>query len=121
MISFFFSPGNRDIVGFGVNGNPAYADREDYPAPAIRFMENTPEILALREKEKGDWKSLTLDEKKALYRASFCQTYAEMKAPTGEWKSVVAGTLVALSITGWMMIWLKRYGEIFWLNYILMG
>ena len=119
MISFF--PGNRDIVGFGVNGNPAYADREDYPAPAIRFMENTPEILALREKEKGDWKSLTLDEKKALYRASFCQTYAEMKAPTGEWKSVVAGTLVALSITGWMMIWLKRYGEIFWLNYILMG
>ena len=57
--------GNRDVVGFGVNGGYMYVDRVDYPMPAIRFKENTPESNALREKEKGDWKKLTLDEKKA--------------------------------------------------------
>lgn len=76
-----------------------------------RFRENTKEILALREKEKGDWKSLTLEEKKTLYRASFCQTYAEMKAPTGEWKSIIAGILLAFSATGWLLVWIKKAGE----------
>lgn len=37
--------GNRDIVGFGWNGEPMYADRTDYPMPAIRFKENTPDVL----------------------------------------------------------------------------
>lgn len=57
--------GNRDVVGFGVNGSYIYVDRPDYPMPAIRFRENTSETDALRQKEKGDWKKLTLDEKKA--------------------------------------------------------
>ena len=56
--------GNRDIVGYGFNGNPTYIDREEWPAPAIRFKENTADVEALRQKEKGDWKKLTLDEKK---------------------------------------------------------
>ncbi|XP_022244890.1 uncharacterized protein LOC106462058 isoform X2 [Limulus polyphemus] len=82
--------GNREVVGFGLNGEPSYIDRTDFPMPAIRFKENSQEIITLREKEKDDWRKLTMDEKKALYRASFCQTFAEMKAPTGEWKSVLA-------------------------------
>lgn len=57
--------GNRDVVGFGINGEYSYIDRIDYPMPAIRFKENTPESAKLREKEKDDWKKLTLDEKKA--------------------------------------------------------
>ncbi|GIY17605.1 hypothetical protein CEXT_778241 [Caerostris extrusa] len=56
--------GNRDVVGFGINGEYTYIDRVDYPMPAIRFRENSAESKALREKEKGDWKKLTLDEKK---------------------------------------------------------
>lgn len=52
-------------------------------------------LQALREKEKGDWKKLSLDEKKQLYRASFCQTLVEVEAPTGEWKAVF----------GWAMVW----------------
>ena len=56
--------GDRDIVGSGPGGDPFYVDQEDFPCPAIRFGKNTPEIMALREKEKGDWKSLTLEEKK---------------------------------------------------------
>jgi hypothetical protein len=37
--------GNRDIVGFGWNGEPIYFDRVDYPMPAIRFKENTPDVM----------------------------------------------------------------------------
>ncbi|TMW43167.1 hypothetical protein DOY81_011752, partial [Sarcophaga bullata] len=52
----------------------------------IRFKEPTPEICALRKKEEDDWKNLKKDEIKKLYRYSFCQTFSEFKAPTGEWK-----------------------------------
>lgn len=37
--------GNRDIVGYGWNGEPIYQDRVDYPMPAIRFKESTPDVL----------------------------------------------------------------------------
>lgn len=37
--------GNRDVVGFGWNGEPTYHDRPDFPMPAIRFGENTPQVL----------------------------------------------------------------------------
>ncbi|XP_076449922.1 cytochrome c oxidase subunit 4 isoform 1, mitochondrial-like [Babylonia areolata] len=105
--------GNRDVVGWGFNGTASYVDREEFPMPAVRFKENTPDVMALREKEKGDWKCLTLEEKKALYRASFCQTFAEMKAPTGEWKSILAAIFTGLALTGWITIYMKKcvYGE----------
>lgn len=37
--------GNRDVVGYGWNGQTAYVDRLDYPFPPIRFKENTPDVL----------------------------------------------------------------------------
>jgi len=101
--------GNRDVVGWGFNGTASYVDREEYPMPAVRFKENTPDVMALREKEKGDWKNLTTEEKKSLYRASFCQTFAEMKAPSGEWKSVLAAIITALAISGWTIIFMKKF------------
>merc|ERR1712128_141141 len=73
--------GNREIVGFGMNGEAAYIDSVMSPFPAIRFKEDVGEIAALRVKEQGDWKKLTREEKKVLYRASFCQTLAEVEAP----------------------------------------
>ncbi|CAO1405648.1 unnamed protein product [Diamesa hyperborea] len=90
--------GNREVVGYGWNGEPVYQDRVDYPMPAIRFKENTPDVMALREKEKGCWKKLSMAEKKAIYRASFCQTFAEMKYPTGEWKMHIGAGLIAASL-----------------------
>jgi len=75
----------------------------------VRFKENTPDVMALREKEKGDWKNLTMEEKKSLYRASFCQTFAEMKAPSGEWKSVLAAIITALAISGWTIVFMKKF------------
>lgn len=61
------------------------------------FMMYICHTQALRVKEKGDWNKLTLEEKKKLYRASFCQTLVEINAPTGEWKGVF----------GWVMVWLS--------------
>ncbi|CAG5132960.1 unnamed protein product [Candidula unifasciata] len=101
--------GNREIVGFGINGSASYVDRCEFPCPAIRFKETTADIEKLREKEKGDWKTLSLADKKALYRASFCQTYSEMNAPTGEWKVILSCILFVLSGAGWMLIYIKKF------------
>lgn len=37
--------GNREVVGFGFNGQCSYQDRVDFPMPAIRFKENTPDLV----------------------------------------------------------------------------
>lgn len=103
--------GKREIVGYGWNGESCYYDRLDYPMPAIRFREPTNEINVLREKEKADWKKMTIEEKKALYRASFCQTFAEMKAPTGEWKSCVGITMIFVAMAIWVSVLLNLFGN----------
>ncbi|KAL1463161.1 hypothetical protein WDU94_014942 [Cyamophila willieti] len=69
--------GNREVVGHGKNGIAGYSDNVFYPFPAIRYKVFECDLLLLREKEKGHWNSLTLDEKRALYRGSFRQTFAE--------------------------------------------
>lgn len=91
--------GKREHVGFGINGSPIYFDAPSFPMPAIRFREPTEEMCALREKEKGDWKELSITEKKMLYRYSFCQTYAEMTAPNGEWKAHIGVALWGLAVS----------------------
>ncbi|XP_058805015.1 cytochrome c oxidase subunit 4 isoform 1, mitochondrial-like [Phymastichus coffea] len=101
--------GNREVVGPGINQEPTYIDVTDFPMPAIRYKEITPDIQALKEKEKGDWKKLSIDEKKLLYRASFRQTFAEIEAPTGEWKSVLGITCLGVTVSIWFYVWLKKY------------
>ena len=96
--------GNREWVGYGHFGTACYLDTITCPFPSVRWKENTNEILALREKEKGDWRKLTIEEKKTLYRASFRQTIAEAYAPTGEWKWVLAIVLVGTSLGIWAFI-----------------
>lgn len=72
LIVFILFQGNRDIVGYGWNGVPTYMDRVEFPAPAVRFQENSKEVLELREKEQGDWKALSLHDKKAcVYKFCF--------------------------------------------------
>lgn len=100
--------GCREVVGHGYNSECTYIDMPGFPYPAIRFMEPTPDILALRQREKGDWRSLSLEEKKCLYRASFCQTYAEMNASHGIWKSIVGRALFWLSMGIWVF-WIMRF------------
>jgi len=90
--------GNREVVGPCVSVEEHYYDLVDLPCPPIRFKEPTPEINALREKEKGSWKALTIDEKKKLYRYSFCQTFSEMQAPTAHWRWILGNTMLLTSI-----------------------
>lgn len=80
----------REMVGFGATGDEVYQDRLDYWYPAIRFRVEDDIIRPIRQKEKSDWKSLTLEEKKLLYRYSFRQTLAEYEAPNGYWKLALA-------------------------------
>ncbi|XP_014254211.1 cytochrome c oxidase subunit 4 isoform 1, mitochondrial-like [Cimex lectularius] len=105
--------GTREVVGYGINGTPSYWDLEMFPYPAVRFREITPNIKALKEKEKGNWKSLTIDEKKCLYRVSFCQTFAEIGAPSGEWKYITGSVLLVLSaaISLYTTIYVLTRGE----------
>lgn len=93
--------GKREIVGYGYNGDPWYVDRPDFPFPAIRWQEDGPELQCLQGKEKGDWRALTKEEKKQLYRASYRQTFAEFMEPTGFWKSVLGWFLFAFSVGLW--------------------
>ncbi|XP_016979910.1 cytochrome c oxidase subunit 4 isoform 1, mitochondrial [Drosophila rhopaloa] len=105
--------GDREVVGYGINGRPVYLDSTDCPFPAIRYREVTPELCAIREKELGDWKKLSLDDKKMLYRHSFCQTFVEFKYFTPEWKIClgVALWLVAIALGLTMLLKTKMYGE----------
>ncbi|XP_030756400.1 cytochrome c oxidase subunit 4 isoform 1, mitochondrial-like [Sitophilus oryzae] len=101
--------GKREIVGQGFSGEPTYIDRADFPFPAIRWKEPNADILALREKEKGDWSKLSLEEKKAIYRASFRQTFSEFQAPTGEWKYILGVGFIILSAGIWCFFFLKAF------------
>ncbi|OAF69289.1 hypothetical protein A3Q56_02920 [Intoshia linei] len=71
--------GNRDIVGFGAGGAGEYFDNIAVPMPGIRFRPNTADFYALRQLELGDWRDLTIDQKKQLYRKNFRYTYAEFQ------------------------------------------
>ncbi|KAJ2940953.1 hypothetical protein O0L34_g10214 [Tuta absoluta] len=101
--------GNRDIVGHGCNGQPVYKDDAHFPFPAIRFKENTEDLKCLREKEKGDWNNLSKEEKKELYRASFCQTFAEFQHPTGQWKLILGCVLFSTSFAFWCQTFYRQY------------
>eukprot|EP00914_Ancora_sagittata_P007078 GHVO01014044.1.p1 GENE.GHVO01014044.1~~GHVO01014044.1.p1 ORF type:complete len:195 (-),score=11.29 GHVO01014044.1:467-1051(-) len=106
---FYPRIGSREVVGFGQNGSAIYHDLREYPCPAVRFREDDEVIAALREKEKGDWSLLTIDEKKTLYRAEFCSTYTEFNAPTGEWKCILALLLGLGTLTGAFMLFMHKY------------
>jgi len=97
--------GDREIVGWGATGGENYFDRSDFPYPAIRWKSpNAPGVPELRQKELGDWKELTMEEKKGLYRASFCQTFVEFEnCKAGVWKYWGGGALIGLSLS--LLLW----------------
>ncbi|XP_047436604.1 cytochrome c oxidase subunit 4 isoform 1, mitochondrial [Mugil cephalus] len=89
---------------------PPYFDRRESPLPEVRFVQNlSPEQKSLKEKEKGSWAALSNDEKIALYRISFDQSFAEMNRGSGEWKSVVGGIFVFMGLTGLVVLWQRKY------------
>ncbi|XP_017030266.1 cytochrome c oxidase subunit 4 isoform 1, mitochondrial [Drosophila kikkawai] len=99
--------GDREVVGYGINGRPIYFDRSDFPFPAIRYRTVTPEVCALREKELGDWKTLSIEDKKQLYRHSFCQTFAEFQYFSPDWKLALGLPLWLLAIACGITVFMK--------------
>ncbi|XP_006826077.1 cytochrome c oxidase subunit 4 isoform 1, mitochondrial-like [Saccoglossus kowalevskii] len=96
----------------GARMDLVYEDRTDYPAPHVRFTKDAElaeDLKALRKKEAGDWKNLTADEKRALYRLAFHKSYADMKAPTGEWKVILGGVCFALAVSAGIYMFQKDY------------
>ena len=69
------------------------------------------DFQAVREKEKGDWKKMTLEEKKQLYRASFANTLEEITAPYGLWKYLLGALACGIGITSWIYMGLIIHGN----------
>ncbi|XP_041954681.1 cytochrome c oxidase subunit 4 isoform 2, mitochondrial [Alosa sapidissima] len=89
---------------------PMYWDRIDIPLPDKAYKhELSAAEKSLKQKEQGPWTQLSKEEKLALYRLMFKSTYAEMKVPSHEWKTVVAGMLIFIGITGLIVIWQSHY------------
>ena len=99
----------REVVGYGSNGDETYQDRLDYWYPAIRFRKEDDVSRSLRSKEKADWKSLSPEDRKLLYRYSFRQTLAEFEAPSGYWKVMVSAISLVLSLATLYAVFLNSY------------
>jgi len=70
---------------------------------------NTAEQETLKEKEKGSWKDLTIEEKKAIYRMTFPLTISEINASNGEWKYVLGGVMSFVSVGIFLSVITKQY------------
>ncbi|XP_051947252.1 cytochrome c oxidase subunit 4 isoform 2, mitochondrial [Xyrauchen texanus] len=89
---------------------PMYWDRLDTPLPDRPYQDTLSAAdKSLKQKEKGPWNYLTKEEKIALYRLMFKETYAEMKKPSSEWKTVVGGIFFFIGFTGLVVLWQRLY------------
>jgi len=60
---------------------------------------------------------LTIEEKKKLYRASFCQTLVEVDAPTGEWKAVFGWVFVWVAVAVFSFVGVRKFCKYFHYSY----
>ncbi|KAM9344044.1 cytochrome c oxidase subunit 4 isoform 2, mitochondrial [Pholidichthys leucotaenia] len=89
---------------------PMYCDRVDTPLPDKPYKDVLTEAeKSLKQKEKGPWGQLSKEEKIALYRLMFCQTYPEMKRRTDEWKTVFGGIFFFIGFVGLVVWWQRIY------------
>ncbi|XP_072552232.1 cytochrome c oxidase subunit 4 isoform 2, mitochondrial [Salminus brasiliensis] len=89
---------------------PMYWDRLDTPLPDRPYQETLGAAeKSLKQKEKGPWNNLSNEEKLALYRIMFKETYAEMKRPSSEWKTVLGGIFFFIGLTGLVVLWQRIY------------
>ncbi|XP_077419985.1 cytochrome c oxidase subunit 4 isoform 1, mitochondrial [Vanacampus margaritifer] len=89
---------------------PSYYDSRETPLPDVGFVQNlSTEQQSLKEKEKGSWAALSNEEKLALYRISFEQSFAEMNKGSSEWKTVIGGVLIFVGFTGFVVAWQRKF------------
>ncbi|XP_019391517.1 PREDICTED: cytochrome c oxidase subunit 4 isoform 1, mitochondrial [Crocodylus porosus] len=98
------------VVGTEDASLPVYVDVRNIPLPDAQYVKNlSVEQKALKEKEKASWNALSIDEKVALYRIKFNQSFAEMNKGTKEWKTIFGATAFFLGFCGLALIWEKKY------------
>ncbi|XP_051919517.1 cytochrome c oxidase subunit 4 isoform 1, mitochondrial [Hippocampus zosterae] len=89
---------------------PGYFDTRENPLPDVSYVQNlSAEQQSLKEKEKGSWAALSNEEKIALYRISFKQSFAEMNQGSSEWKTVLGGVFVFFGLTGLVVFWQRKF------------
>ncbi|KAM5135987.1 cytochrome c oxidase subunit 4 isoform 2, mitochondrial [Mantella aurantiaca] len=87
---------------------PTYHGCRTLPLPDIPFRQSlTSQEVSLQDKEKGPWKQLSQEEKIALYRIKFNETFAEMNKPSNEWKTVFGGIFFFIGVTA-LVVWWQR-------------
>ncbi|XP_061780805.1 cytochrome c oxidase subunit 4 isoform 2, mitochondrial isoform X1 [Nerophis lumbriciformis] len=100
------SHGHAEVSQVDQMSKPMYWDSVDTPLPDRPFKDQLSAAdNSLKQKEKGSWQQLSKEEKIALYRLMFRQTYPEMNQPTGEWKTVMGGFFIFLGFTGLLVWW----------------
>lgn len=88
--------GNREVVGPSASGQEVYYDRIDVICPPIKWKPPSELMSKLQAMEKGDWRKMSIADKKQLYRLNFCQTLKEVEAPSYTFRRVLGATLLAL-------------------------
>ncbi|XP_051518950.1 cytochrome c oxidase subunit 4 isoform 2, mitochondrial-like [Myxocyprinus asiaticus] len=89
---------------------PMYWDRLDTPLPDRPYQDTLRAAdKSLKQKEKGPWNYLTKEEKIALYRLMFKETYAEMKKSSSESKTMLGGIFFFIGFTGLVVLWQRLY------------
>jgi len=74
-----------------------------------RTIKYTGEMLAIKEKEAGDWKNMTVDEQMSLYNSYFNLSMADMVRGSDRWKSVFGFTLVLVGMTFLAQVFLNTF------------
>ncbi|KAG8193298.1 hypothetical protein JTE90_003785 [Oedothorax gibbosus] len=94
-----------------LTSSPSFVhDAEEEQQPSIATSNTGFELQNLKQREKGDWKKLTLEEKQALYRMSFSQPFHVLDQPANEWKLILAGTFTAMGLTALAMyMWTSQF------------
>ena len=78
-------------------------------AESTRVVSNNYSSQTLIKKEQGDWKNLTAEEKKSLYRHSFCQTFSEFQAPNGSGKYIIGSLFAGFGVVLWVFMAIKVF------------
>ena len=80
------------------------------PLPARpRVIEYEGALKTLKEKEKGDWKNLSHEERMDLYNMYFGMTVSDMLRGNDEWKSSFGFTMVLVSVSILISWAMKEY------------
>ncbi|ROL53271.1 Cytochrome c oxidase subunit 4 isoform 2, mitochondrial [Anabarilius grahami] len=114
------SHGHGEVTEQADMSVPMYWDRLDTPLPDRPYKDTLSSAdKSLKQKEKGPWNNLSKEEKLAcwyfflirssVYRMTFKESFAEMKKPTGEWKTVVGGIFFFIGFTGLVVLWQRYY------------